>query len=54
MTSDVAGGRARAEKNMADYGTIPSYRAALDREGIDNPVDLAADRGRGVDREAGH
>ncbi|MEV0089742.1 TIGR03564 family F420-dependent LLM class oxidoreductase [Saccharopolyspora sp. NPDC050642] len=42
VTSDVAGARARAEANMAYYGTIPSYRAALDREGIDNPADLVA------------
>ncbi|MEV0054482.1 TIGR03564 family F420-dependent LLM class oxidoreductase [Saccharopolyspora shandongensis] len=42
VTSDVAGARARAEQNMAYYGTVPSYRAALDREGIDNPADLVA------------
>ncbi|TDD51381.1 TIGR03564 family F420-dependent LLM class oxidoreductase [Saccharopolyspora elongata] len=42
VTSDVAGARTSAEANMAYYGTIPSYRAALDREGIDNPADLVA------------
>jgi hypothetical protein len=25
---------------MAFYGAIPSYRAALDREGVDQPADL--------------
>ncbi|MDA3625799.1 TIGR03564 family F420-dependent LLM class oxidoreductase [Saccharopolyspora sp. WRP15-2] len=42
VTADVAGARARAEELIAPYGNIPSYRAALDREGIDNPVDLVA------------
>ncbi|MFI1328764.1 TIGR03564 family F420-dependent LLM class oxidoreductase [Streptomyces sp. NPDC020845] len=42
VTADVAGARARAEQNMAPYKNLPAYRAALDREGIDNPVDLVA------------
>ncbi|GAA2374955.1 TIGR03564 family F420-dependent LLM class oxidoreductase [Streptomyces cuspidosporus] len=42
VTADVAGARARAEENMAHYATLPAYRAALDREGIDNPADLVA------------
>ncbi|WP_043488800.1 MULTISPECIES: TIGR03564 family F420-dependent LLM class oxidoreductase [Streptomyces] len=42
VTADVEGARARAEENMAPYKNLPAYRAALDREGIDNPVDLVA------------
>ncbi|MES4908308.1 MULTISPECIES: TIGR03564 family F420-dependent LLM class oxidoreductase [unclassified Streptomyces] len=42
VTADVEGARARAEQNMAPYKNLPAYRAALDREGIDNPVDLVA------------
>ena len=29
------------EKGLKFYGTLPSYRAMLDKEGIDSPVDLA-------------
>ncbi len=42
VTADVAGARARAEASMGFYGTIPSYRAALDREGVSHPADLVA------------
>jgi F420-dependent oxidoreductase-like protein len=42
VTADVLGARARAEQSMGFYGTIPSYRAALDREGADHPADLVA------------
>ena len=42
VTADVARARARAEKSMEFYGTIPSYRAALDREGVGHPADLVA------------
>jgi F420-dependent oxidoreductase-like protein len=42
VTADVAGARARAEASMGVYGTIPSYRAALDREGVRHPADLVA------------
>lgn len=42
VTANVAEARARAEQNMGYYGTIPSYRAALDREGVDHPADLVA------------
>jgi F420-dependent oxidoreductase-like protein len=42
VTADVAGARARAEENMAFYGGIPAYRAALDREGVTNPAQLVA------------
>jgi 5,10-methylenetetrahydromethanopterin reductase len=41
VTDDVAGARARAAKNFAIYGTLPSYRAMLDREGAAGPEDVA-------------
>lgn len=33
--------RERAAEEFAIYGTLPSYRAMLDREGYDGPADLA-------------
>jgi len=42
VTADVAGARARAEQSMGPYGSIPAYRAALDREGVAHPTDLMA------------
>ena len=33
--------RARAAEEFAIYGTLPSYRAMLDREGYEGPADLA-------------
>ncbi|MGZ8766171.1 MAG: LLM class F420-dependent oxidoreductase [Acidimicrobiia bacterium] len=41
VTSDVDGGRERAARVFAIYGTLPSYRAMLDAEGLDGPADLA-------------
>lgn len=41
LTSDEAGARAQAEKAFAVYGTLPSYRAMLDREGAAGPGDVA-------------
>jgi 5,10-methylenetetrahydromethanopterin reductase len=41
VTSDVDGTKARAAKVYAVYGTLPSYRAMLDAEGIAGPEDLA-------------
>jgi alkanesulfonate monooxygenase SsuD/methylene tetrahydromethanopterin reductase-like flavin-dependent oxidoreductase (luciferase family) len=41
VTSDVAGARERAAKLFEIYGTLPSYRAMLDREGADGPADIA-------------
>lgn len=40
-TDDVAAGRARAADQFAVYGTLPSYRAMLDREGLAGPEDFA-------------
>ena len=39
-TDDVEAGRDLAGKLFAMYGTLPSYRAMLDREGLDNPEDI--------------
>jgi F420-dependent oxidoreductase-like protein len=41
VTNDVEGTRARAAQVYAIYGQLPSYRAMLDREGLDGPADLA-------------
>jgi 5,10-methylenetetrahydromethanopterin reductase len=41
VTDDVAGARAQAAKEFANYGYLPSYRAMLDREGYANPEDAA-------------
>ncbi len=42
VTDDVDGARERAAELFAIYGMLPSYRAMLDREGLDGPADLAA------------
>lgn len=41
VTDDVDGARARAAKQFAMYGHLPSYRAMLDREGYAGPEDAA-------------
>jgi F420-dependent oxidoreductase-like protein len=41
VTDDTAGAKARAAKVFEIYGTLPSYRAMLDREGADGPEDVA-------------
>jgi 5,10-methylenetetrahydromethanopterin reductase len=41
VTSDVDAARERAAKEFAAYGTLPSYRAMLDREGAAGPADVA-------------
>jgi len=41
VTDDVAAARERAARNFSVYGTLPSYRAMLDREGADGPADVA-------------
>jgi 5,10-methylenetetrahydromethanopterin reductase len=41
VTSDPDGARANAEKELAIYGQLPSYRAMLDREGAAGPGDVA-------------
>jgi F420-dependent oxidoreductase-like protein len=41
VTDDPAAARAEAENVFAIYGTLPSYRAMLDREGAGGPGDVA-------------
>jgi F420-dependent oxidoreductase-like protein len=41
VTKDVDGARERAQRTFKVYGTLPSYRAMLDREGYDGPGDIA-------------
>lgn len=40
VTRDVASARASAAQHFAIYGTLPSYRAMLDREGAEGPADV--------------
>jgi len=39
--ASLAAARERAARDFAIYGTLPSYRAMLDREGYEGPADLA-------------
>ncbi len=41
ITNDPDGARTRAAADFAVYGTLPSYRAMLDREGASGPADVA-------------
>ncbi|CAN5796252.1 TIGR03564 family F420-dependent LLM class oxidoreductase [soil metagenome] len=41
VTDDVSAARERAAKVFEIYGSLPSYRAMLDREGADGPADVA-------------
>lgn len=41
VTDDVEGARARADEELSVYGTLPSYRAMLDREGASGPGAVA-------------
>jgi len=41
VTDDPEGARARANRVLAIYGQLPSYRAMLDREGAAGPADVA-------------
>ena len=41
VTDDADAARERAANVFAVYGQLPSYRAMLDREGLDGPADLA-------------
>ena len=40
VTGDEGGARARAAHSLRTYGDLPSYRAMLDREGLDGPADI--------------
>ena len=41
VTDDPGSARARAAEDFEIYGGLPSYRAMMDREGVDGPADLA-------------
>ncbi len=41
MTRDESATRARADRAFAVYGQFPSYRAMLDREGVETPTDVS-------------
>ncbi len=41
VTDDEAGAREAISKGLAMYGTLPSYRAMLDKEGAAGPADVA-------------
>jgi 5,10-methylenetetrahydromethanopterin reductase len=41
VTGDPDGARARANRVFAIYGQLPSYRAMLDKEGAEQPGDIA-------------
>jgi 5,10-methylenetetrahydromethanopterin reductase len=41
LTEDADGARKVAGKLFAIYGTLPSYRAMLDHEGVEGPGDIA-------------
>ncbi|WP_280417989.1 TIGR03564 family F420-dependent LLM class oxidoreductase [Nocardia carnea] len=41
VTDDADAARERAARTFATYGTLPSYRAMMDREGAAGPADLA-------------
>lgn len=41
VTDDVAEARARCAQQFEMYGFLPSYRAMLDREGVEGPADVA-------------
>ena len=41
VTDDANTARERAAKDLVVYGTLPSYRAMLDREGLSGPEDIA-------------
>jgi len=41
VTDDVDAARERASVVFAIYNQLPSYRAMMDKEGVDGPKDLA-------------
>jgi F420-dependent oxidoreductase-like protein len=41
LTNDVESARELISKELQIYGMLPSYRAMLDKEGIEGPADLA-------------
>lgn len=41
VCDDEAYGRVKAGEQLAGYGQIPTYRAVLDREGVEGPADVS-------------
>ncbi len=41
LTNDADSARTYIGENLAMYGTLPSYRAMLDKEGAEGPADIA-------------
>jgi alkanesulfonate monooxygenase SsuD/methylene tetrahydromethanopterin reductase-like flavin-dependent oxidoreductase (luciferase family) len=41
VTADVDGAKDRINQTLQIYGTLPSYRAMLDKEGAAGPADVA-------------
>jgi len=41
LTDKPDDARAKIAENLTIYGQLPSYRAMLDREGVDGPADIA-------------
>lgn len=41
LTTNIDAAREKIARDLVIYGQLPSYRAMLDREGIDGPADLA-------------
>lgn len=41
VTTDIAAAREAAGRHFQIYGFLPSYRAMLDREGVEGPADVA-------------
>ena len=41
MTTNIDAAKESIAKNLTVYGQLPSYRAMLDREGVEGPADLA-------------
>ena len=41
VTNDIAGARDRINEQLALYGTLPSYKAMLDKEGVSGPAGVS-------------
>ncbi len=41
LTTNVDAAREKIAKDLVIYGQLPSYRAMLDKEGVDGPADIA-------------
>lgn len=41
VTTDIEAATARAAEEFSVYGSLPSYRAMLDREGVTSPAEIA-------------